>query len=172
MKTIKFICACFLVTSALFLTSCSDDDGGGGGNAAAGTITAKVDGTTVTTLEITTSATLVSAGGNTTLSMLGTSTSQKGFSFTINGFDGVGTYEFGGSSSVFRVASYIEANVSNPLDSQTWSAPYDDDSPRGTISFSEVTDTRVKGTFTYSAKNPNDNSVKQITEGSFNVEIN
>ena len=26
MKTIKFICACFLVTSSLFITSCSSDD--------------------------------------------------------------------------------------------------------------------------------------------------
>jgi hypothetical protein len=172
MKTIKFICACFLVTSSLFLTSCSkDDDGGGGGNAAAGTITGKVNGTTVTSSSQLTQANKVTAGSTSSLTMQGTNFDGKGFSFVINNFTGTGTYEIGGSSSVFVVASYIEGNASNPLATNIWSAPFDTDAVRGEISFSEATDDNVKGTFSFTAKNPNDDTEREITQGAFNVGV-
>ena len=171
MKTTKFICACFLISTALFVTSCSDDDGGSGGNAAAGTITGKVDGTTVTSSSQLTQANRVTAGSNVALTIQGTNFDGKGYNFIINNFTGTGTYEIGGSSSVFVVASYVEGNATNPLATATWTAPYDDTTVRGEISFSEVTDDNVKGTFSFTAKYPNDNSIKTITEGSFNVGV-
>jgi hypothetical protein len=169
MKTIKFICACFLVTSSLFLTSCSkDDDGGGGGNAAAGTITGKVNGTTVTSSSQLTQANKVTVGSTASLTMQGTNFDGKGFSFVINNFTGTGTYEIGGSSSVFVVANYIEGSVSS---TNIWSAPFDTDALRGEIRFSESTDDNVKGTFSFTAKNSSDNTEREITEGSFNVGV-
>ncbi len=171
MKTIKFICACLLVSTALFVSSCSDDDGGSGGNAGAGTITGKVNGTTVTSSSQLTQANRVSVGSTSSLAMQGTNFDSKGFSFSISNFTGTGTYEIGGSSSVFVVASYVEGNATNPLATATWTAPYDDTTVRGEISFSEVTDDNVKGTFSFTAKYPNDDSIKTVTEGSFNVPV-
>lgn len=176
MKTIKFICACFLVTSSLFLTSCSsDDDGGGGGNAAAGTIRAKVNGTTVTTLEMVTFATQVGSvmqiQGNTG------GTSSKAFVMNIMTFDGVGTYDIGGGSTGLGQAnvSYVETTVdlSNPAapNIKTWNAPFEGGEKVGEIKVSEVTDTNIKGTFFFTAKNVDDNTQKQITEGSFNINL-
>ncbi|MEZ4839820.1 DUF6252 family protein [Flavobacterium sp.] len=176
MKTIKFICACFLVTSSLFVTSCSsDDDGGGGGSAAAGTITAKVNGASVTTLDMVTFAyqvgTMMHIQGNTG------GTSSQAFSFNITTFDGVGTYDIGGGEFGLGHAnvSYVETEVdlSNPTapDVKTWSAPFDGGDKVGEIRVSEVTDTHIKGTFSFTAKNPADGSTKEITEGSFNVEL-
>jgi hypothetical protein len=168
MKTIKFICACFLVTSSLFLTSCSSDDNGGDGNAAAGTITGKVNGTTVTSSSQLTQANKVTVGSTASLTMQGTNFDGKGFSFVINNFTGTGTYEIGGSSSVFVVANYIEGSVSS---TNIWTAPFDTDALRGEISFSESTDDNVKGTFSFTAKNPNDGTEREITGGSFNVGV-
>ncbi|WP_396151412.1 DUF6252 family protein [Flavobacterium sp.] len=176
MKTIKFICACFLVTTSFFVTSCSsDDDGGGSGSAAAGTITAKVDGNNVTTLEMTTFAnqvgSMLSIQGNTG------GTSSKAIVLNITTFDGVGTYDIGGTLGLGQAnASYTEitVDISNPtaFESKIWSAPYEGGDKVGEINVSEVTETNIKGTFTFSAKNTDDNSMKQITQGSFNVELN
>ncbi len=160
--------------SLITLSSCSsDDDGGGGGQAAEGTITAKVNGTTVTTMEMVTFASLSSG----TLLLQGNTggTSSKAFNFTIVGYDGVGTYPFGGGANIFNVASYIETEVdlSNPANPsiETWSAPFDD-TQVGEISISEQTETHIKGTFSFECKNVNgDGSMRNVTEGSFNVEI-
>ena len=174
MKTQLFK-AGFVLLSLVFglsTTSCSsDDDGGGDGNAANGTVTAKIDGTNFQSNEILSAANKVTAGPTTTLTLQGTDNSGKGFNFVINGFDGEGNYEIGGSNLVFVVANYVEGNPTNPIDTQTWTAPYDDTTVRGTISFSTVTDDNVQGTFEFTSKNPNDGSVKTITDGSFNLDV-
>jgi hypothetical protein len=176
MKTIKFICACFLVTSTFFVTSCSiDSDGGSGGSAAAGTIKAKVNGSNVTTLDITTFATQVGSvmqiQGNTG------GTSSKAFVLYITTLNGVGTYDIGGGVTGLGQAnvSYVETtvNLSNPTapEIKTWNAPYEGGEKVGEIKISEITSTNVKGTFFFTAKNVGDNSTKQITEGSFNINL-
>lgn len=155
------------------ITSCSkDDDGGSSGPAAEGTIVAKVNGTSVTTLEMVTFAN-VSSG---TLMLQGNTggTSSKAFAFTIIGYEGAGTYDLGGGPNVFNTAAYIEtevdlANPANP-DVQTWQAPFDD-TLAGEINISEETETHVIGTFSFQSKNVNgDQSMRNITEGSFNIE--
>ena len=154
-------------------TSCSsDDDGGDGGNAAAGTIQAKVDGTLVTTLEMVTFATL---SGTSNLQIQGNTggTSSKAFVLQMQGLDGVGTYTIGGGANIINTAVYSEitVDISNPSNTVTndWQAPFDS-SVAGEIKISELTDTKVVGTFSFTGKNVNgDNSTKQITEGSFNI---
>jgi hypothetical protein len=104
------------------------------------------------------------------MTLQGTDNSGKGFNFVINGYDGVGTYTFGGASLGFIVGNWIEANASNPTNSQTWTAPYDNDDIRGEIQFSSDDGDKVQGTFSFTCKNSNgDGSIKDITEGSFDV---
>lgn len=165
-----------LFAVSVFTFSCkSDDDGGGGGNAGAGTISAKVDGTTVTTIDLTTTA----SNANGTLIILGNDGNQnpnKAFNLTIVGFDGTGTYPIGGTGNVFNVGTYTETivDVNNPTnpDVTIYTAPYTGGANVGEIKISEITDTYVKGTFSFKAKNQSGSDFKNITDGSFNVKLN
>jgi hypothetical protein len=168
MKTIKNFLLCLAVVSAFSILSCSsDDDGGDGGSAAAGTITAKIDGSSFTSLEITSFASKNSSGPTTTLILQGNTQSQA-INLLINGYEGEGTYEIT-DANVFIVASYIEPNISDPMNTQTWSAPFSGSGVIGEIKISEETDSGVKGTFNFTGKNSQDDSQKVITEGSFNL---
>ncbi|MCX7548750.1 DUF6252 family protein [Xanthomarina sp. F1114] len=172
MKTLKHLTLLLMCFSLVTLSSCSDDDDGGdagGGAAASGTITAKVNGASFTSMEITSTATKVSGGGQTTLTMQGNTESQA-ISMVINGYDGVGTYTLS-DDNVFRNASYVEPNVSNPLNTQTWNAPYQDSGVIGEIKISEDTDSNIKGTFNFVGKNSNDDTIKEVTEGAFNLSV-
>ena len=155
------------------LTSCSsDDDGGSAGGAASGTLSAKIDGASWQSLEISSSATIANNGQN--LIIIATNSDGKAFSFTVFGYDGVGTYDLDGSViSNVNVASYTETDVdlNNPQNSTTeiWQAPYDN-SAVGFLKVAEETDTKLIGTFQFTCKNLNgDQSVKTITDGSFNL---
>ncbi len=162
-----------LLGAALTFTSCSsDDDGGEAGNAGDGVLVAKVDGANYESLAISSSATVANNGQN--LIIIATNSDGNAFAFTILGYNGVGTYDFDGSISTgVNVASYSETDVdlSNPQNSTTelWQAPYENLSV-GSISIAEETDTKMTGTFEFNCKNLNgDNSIKSITEGSFNL---
>lgn len=168
MRKLKLIMLFVMAGSLLTITSCSSDDGGGNdGVAGSGTITAKIEGVAFTSLEITSFAQLTSGGGQTTLVIQGNTTSQ-GINIIVNGYDGVGTYKFT-DSNVFVSATYIEPNISNPTESKIWSAPFQDSGNVGEIKISEETDTDIKGTFNFTAKNSKDDTTKSITEGSFNL---
>ncbi|HET8839085.1 MAG TPA: DUF6252 family protein [Flavobacteriaceae bacterium] len=162
---------CMLFVAAAVLAGCSkDDDGGSGGTAASGTVEAKVDGSNFTSLEMTSAASESNVGGASTITLQGSSTSGNAISIIINGYDGTGTYEFS-DSNVFVNATYLEVDIDNPMNSQTWSAPYEDSGVVGEVQISEKTDTSIKGTFHFTAKNSSDNSLKEITEGSFNLDF-
>ena len=163
----NLLLAMMVIVSSFSVSCKSDDDGGGGGPAASGTITAKVDGSSVTTIEMTTAAQL-SGGSLMVTGNDGGSSLNKAFVLTITSVDGTGTYPIGGGANIFNVASYIETDV-NSLDVVTWQAPYDD-SNVGEINITELTDSHVKGTFSFNAKNA-DGNIKNITEGSFNVNL-
>ncbi|NCO63884.1 MAG: hypothetical protein GW839_06375 [Flavobacteriales bacterium] len=171
MRQFKHIVLLITTVSLISFASCSTDEGGEAGNAASGTLTAKVDGTSFASLEISSSATIANGGQN--LIIIATNSDGNAFSFTILGYDGVGTYPIGGGANIFNSASYseTEVNLSNPTDSITelWQAPYDD-TIVGELKVSEQTDSKVIGTFSFQCKNVNgDNSIKSITEGSFNL---
>ena len=173
MKLIKSIKPIFLVAFVFsFLTfACkSDDDGGNGGLASSGTITAKVNGNSLTTLNLVTSANLVS--GNLMIQGNTGGTNAKSITLLIMGVNGTGTYPIGGGANINNSASYIELSgtITNPQ-TTTWQAPYDSNQV-GEIKISEMTATQVKGTFNYKAKNTTgDQSIKEITEGSFNLSL-
>lgn len=177
MKTIKKISVLFVATviSSFALSCSSSDDGGGPGDAAEGTITASVNGSTVTTLEMTTFATQV----GTTLQLQGNTggTSSKAFVFTINGFEGTGTYDLGGEAgAIGTVAIYSEivVDLSNPTAPETnnWTAPYEGGDKVGEIKVAEyVEGDYIKGTFHFEAKNQSGEDKKNVTEGSFHIEF-
>lgn len=165
----------FLLIGTLFLfltlgfTSCSDDDGGSGTGVSVGTIKANIDGAGFNA-NIATSGNLVTQGAFATLTILGTNADGQALNFVINGFDGEGTYDIGGANTIFVTASYTEANASNPMASQSWQAPYEGDAVRGTLSISSDSGSSVQGTFEFTAKNSNDGTVVDVTNGEFNIE--
>ncbi|MGF1554636.1 DUF6252 family protein [Paucihalobacter sp.] len=171
MKQIHQFMFIIIAISALSFTSCSsDDDGGGNGAPTSGIVTAKIDGANFSSLEITSVANKVNASSTSTLTVQGNDASGKTIALVINGYAGEGSYDIGGPNSVAVVGSYVEVNINNPQDTQTWQAPYDS-AVVGSITITEEGTGSITGNFEYTAKNPQDDSVKTITEGAFNVSL-
>ena len=176
MKTIKILRLLIMGVLVIATTACSSNDDGddGGGSAASGTLTAKVDGTNYQSMEISSSATVANSGGVQNLVIIASNSDGNAFAMTIFGYTGEGTYELTGANiAVTNTGSYTETDVdlNNPLNSTTevWQAPYDA-TMVGSITITEETDSKVKGTFSFTCKNVNgDNSVKNITDGAFDL---
>jgi hypothetical protein len=175
MKNLKQIVLLVIIGSLLIITSCStSDDEDGPITAPSGLLVAKVDGTSFESFELSSSVTVSTTAGISNLIIIATNSDGNAFSMTIFGYEGAGTYEFTGADVLItNSASYSETavNLSNPLASTTelWQAPYDD-TLVGLVTITEETNTNVIGTFSFKAKNVNgDNSIKNITEGSFDL---
>ena len=173
MKTLKKIST--LILAIAFSTSffsCSGDDSGGntGGNAAEGTIKAKIGGSTFTSISQGTTAVKVATGGAYTITVQGTDLGGKQLQLILNGVDGeTGTYEISQDATISAIGTYTEVNTTT-FESQTWAAPNGTDAVSGSITISEITDTNIKGSFTFTARNQEDsNNVKEVTNGAFNV---
>ncbi|HTO15924.1 MAG TPA: hypothetical protein VLZ83_09135 [Edaphocola sp.] len=162
------------LASSSFLSSCKKNGGGGTGSANEGTITFKVNDNKITTLEITTMAFRQSNQ----LIMQGNTggTEAKAIAFIIMGFDGEGTYPFHGNVITPNTAQYTETKIklSDPTNPETisWLTQATKTGETGEITFTEITSTHVKGTFHFNAQNLDDNSIKKITSGAFNVKLN
>ncbi len=171
MKQIHQFMFTLIAVATLSFSACSsDDDSSGNGTPTSGIVTAKIDGANFSSLEITSVANLVNAGNTSTLTVQGNDASGKAIALVINGYTGEGTYEIGGANNVAVVGSYVEVNISNPQNTQTWQAPYDS-AIVGSITISEEGADSITGSFEYTAKNPQDDSVKTITMGAFNVSL-
>lgn len=167
MRTLKILSLILFV--GLAFTACkSDDDGGDGGSADVGTMTATVAGNSFSG-NIVAIANQISAGGNTSVTLQGSDDQGRAIIIIINAFDGTGTYEISVDNTIAITASYTEADVSNPVNSQSWQAPYAGGGVSGEVNVSEVTDTTIKGTFNFTGKNASDDSTKNITNGQFNL---
>lgn len=165
MKTFNQFFIILLISTA-FIACKNDDDGGDGGPAGAGTIEASVDGASFTSTPMLTTATAINLNGTSTISITGSDMGGRNISISIIGvYDGVGTYSIGGGANIVVTASYTEGSTAGV---ETWVAPYDD-VVAGELNISNDTDTNLTGTFNFMCKNGNDNSIKNITSGSFNV---
>jgi hypothetical protein len=167
MRIFKQFMLLLMTISLVTFTGCSnnDDNDDGGGGAAAGTITAKVDGAAFTSLELTSVATL--AAGN--LIIQGNDADGKSIVMTIFGYSGEGTYEFTGVDPlILHIANYIEADIANPANTQSWTAPFDG-TLSGSVTITMETTDNVEGTFEFTGKNAMDMTMKSITEGSFDL---
>lgn len=166
MTTIKKLGKITFLALAISLGSCSSDSDGGSVNAGAGTITAKVDGATVTSIPSATFAFLTEGG----LQITGSNINAQNLALTIVTFDGVGKYDIGGGTSI-AVGTYSAIDISNPMNTNNiWFAPYSENAVDGVIDVTEQTETNVKGTFSFKAANESGN-IKNVTNGSFNVPI-
>lgn len=175
MKTIKQIGLALAIIFSLTLSSCggSDDGGGGGGSAANGTIKAKVGSSNFTSMQIASFATKQQiSGAGYTIILQGSDASGKAIQLILNGVDGQpGTYQISDTGNISAIGTYTEVNISNPLNSQTWAAPYDDSGVVGSVTISEITDTNIKGTFNFTGKNQDGTDTKAITNGAFNLDF-
>ncbi len=172
--------AMLLLATSFIMFSCrKDDDGGGnnGGGAGEGTITAKVNGTQVTSASMTSTAQyVVTSGSFGALTMQGTTTDLKHFQLILaNVTKATGTYDIGGTNSVMVNGSYMELTTGGS--SQTWVAPYAGGAVVGSITISEWTDSKVVGTFKFKAAlqtsggGHDTSNIKDVTEGSFNLKF-
>ena len=170
MKKIKQLGKIAFLALAISFASCSSDDGGGSTSTAGdGTITAKVDGKTVTTIKAGTAG----VASDNFLILTGATMSQESFSITIYNYTGNGTYDVITENEVGAVFSYTKIDLNDPQSTHnTWYAPLEDNSGvTGTITVTESSDTNVKGTFSF--KGVNDlGTFKNVTNGSFNVALN
>ena len=171
MKKIKQLGKIAFLALAISFGSCSSDDGGGstGGSAGDGTITAKVDGKSITTIKMAT----VGVSSSNFLTLSGTTMNQEGISITVYNYTGEGTYNAISGNEVGAVFSYIKVDLNDPQSSHnTWYAPLEDTSGvTGTITVTEASADKVKGTFSF--KGANDlGTFKNVTNGSFNVALN
>jgi hypothetical protein len=172
MRKLKNLMLLIMTVSLVTMTGCkSDDDGGSGGNAAEGTLTAKIAGSSFTSEELATTATIIDTGAGRSLTISGGDFTGKTIVIGLPAFDGEGTYEVDSEGLVLNSLSLIEVDVNNPQNPEFWQAPYAGSNVAGTISISSETETHVVGTFTMKVKGGDDDSVINITSGSFNIEL-
>lgn len=182
MKKMKKLSTLILATVfSSFVLSCSSDDSGsdGGAIAAHGTISAKINGTNFTSTQMATMATKVNVSGTAhVITVTGTQMDMNagGTSKTLTLVMNVPdleprSYDVGGDNLVTITASYVEVNTAT-FESTAYAAPYEGGELAGTITITEITDTNIKGNFSFKVKNQNDqNDAKQITDGAFNVDF-
>lgn len=169
MNTFKklFFGCLILVTVA----ACKKDKDGGTGGTTEGVVTAKIGGTSWTSIKMSTSAQYVALGKS--LTMMGVDASGKTINIIINNYDGsTGTWSIPNSvGSIGVVASYIEVNLGGT--NKTYAAPYSGSGVIGEVKIAEFSKTgNVTGTFKFKARNQADNAdFKDITEGSFNIKV-
>ncbi len=169
MKTLKkLFLGCLILVS---VAACKKDDEGGSGGSAEGVVTAKIGGTSWTSIKMSTSAQYVALGKS--LTMMGVDASGKTINIIINNYDGsTGTWSMPNSvGSIGVVASYIEVNLGGT--NKTYAAPYSGSGVIGEVKIAEFSKTgNVTGTFKFKARNQADNAdFKDITEGSFNIKV-
>jgi hypothetical protein len=163
MKSItKLTLMATLLFGSLSFVACSDDDGdsnGGGGTPSGEYVSAKVNGNAFS------SSTLFDAvGANhpnaSTLVVQGSDNSGKAIQIMLMNFDGEGSYNV--SNMQNGQALYTQAS---PFVSYSSAAG---NGATGTVEITLVDDAKVEGTFSFTGKNPNDNTQSvTVTEGSF-----
>lgn len=160
----------------ILLAACGgDDDKKGGGGSGDGILTAAINADDFTADKDAAQAVLTNgAGGSNKISLMVTgenaSTKQR-ISFTLYDYVELGAYQlrFGNSD----LAYYYE-NIET-VDEAAWISPdysiSDANVVQGTIAISEMTETRVKGTFSFTAREDGGDGIKEVTEGSFDLPL-
>ena len=173
MRGVKFFktCIIFLTVISLALTGCSKDDDENGSGDGGGEMTASISGAgAFKSFPASSNAVKQTIGSTSTMLMVqGTNADGQGITINIMGYTGEGTYDFTFGSSNSSSATYTETDVNNPMATQIWTTLYSSGASNGSITISEETSSGVKGTFNFKGKNGNDDSVRTISEGKFNV---
>lgn len=164
MKTLTklTLIATFLFGSFTFM-SCSDDDSNsnsnGGGNQSGEFVSAKVNGVDFA------SSTLFDAVGashpnSSTLVVQGSDNSGKAIQIMIMNFNGTGTYNLSNMQN-----GQLLYTVASPFTSYSSAAG---NGAQGTVEITLVDNTKVEGNFSFTGKNPSDNTQSvTVTDGAF-----
>lgn len=189
MKTIKQIGFLFLATAiSSFTLSCSSEssDGGGGASAEAGTIVARVGGANFKSMEMATSGAMSSMGGGKYSAQLtGVEISMTGGGSKTLGLMMTGielepkSYDIGGENNILMVGTYVEMNGTSQQDitSEAWVAPSEGGAAVGKITITEISTTKIVGTFHFTAQKQDPeseqwlNDFKEVTNGAFNINL-
>ncbi|MEZ4858552.1 MAG: hypothetical protein R2781_07050 [Flavobacteriaceae bacterium] len=169
MKTLKILS--FFLFASLVLTSCKkDDDGGGDPQAASGTMTAKVNGANFESLEGTVAAQESNSNGVRAIGISAGTVNSENLQMIIQNFDGVGTYEL----NIFNIGTYSylpDPNNPDPSTVVVYMA-VNGTTSGGEVNISSYSSDRVKGTFSFTGYNIEDNTdTVQVTNGSFDIAV-
>lgn len=148
----------FLLCLSLIISCSSNDDDLG--LSAEGSLTAKVDGNSFTSLSVAVAATV----SNNVLVFQGSNSDGEYIRANIINYNGEGTYKTGDNISNSSSISYGSVN---PV--SAWISTFNIGS--GTITITADSSTNVKGTFSFSGENNSSSAVttKTITEGTFSA---
>ena len=152
---------------AVLFAACSSDSDGGGGSTPSGTyIKSKIDGVEFKTLEVqgqSLAVAMKTGSGDQTLIMISGGGDMNGStSMAINllGISTPGTYNITPDSD--SVMAYIDNTNTTSYDTSNC------DGATGTITITTLNDTKIDGTFNFTAKNDeNCTQSKAVTQGSF-----
>ena len=171
MKKIKQLGKIGFLALALTFASCSSDSAGNPtGPAGEGTITASVDGSTITTMQLGTFGYVSGSGASKALQLSGSDATGKAFTLQVVGYTGIATYNVNAANGPLAVLTYTATDLNNPQNTNnTWVSG--GDGTTGTLTVTEYTDAVVKGTFSFKGVNQA-GTFKQISNGSFNVALN
>ncbi|MFY9241620.1 MAG: DUF6252 family protein [Polaribacter sp.] len=157
MKTLKNLIL-FAFVAVLF--SCSDATDADLGLSGQGSLSAKVDGATFTSLSVAVGATVT----NGVAAIQGSNSAGEYIRINIMSYNGVGTYSTGNAINNISSISY---GTVNPI--ATWISTFNIGT--GTIQITEDTATTIKGTFSFTGVNDGSPN-KVVTEGTFSAPKN
>lgn len=167
MKTIKKTMYLVMLFSAVLFTACSSDDDNGGddGSGSGGSefLTAKVSGADFAAAQD--PAVIVGASlSNDVLAVHGGKNNGETIRITIADYNGVGTYNAGETLTGMNSLMYVTIS---PV--AAWTTMFG--LATGTIEITSEDGTTVEGTFSFEGYNAEDQSTKNITNGSFKAII-
>jgi hypothetical protein len=151
----------FLAVAALTVTACKkeDDDDNGGNNGGSGTMTLKADGA-----DFSADLAVQAVNSNGVINVTGNDGNARQCSLILYGASGPGTYDIGAANPQ-NLCTWTEGT--GQLDSYVASFVIGS----GTVTITELTDTKIKGTFSFTGFNNNQES-RTITEGQFEANFN
>lgn len=159
MKNLKRVVLFMSLSIALACSDANDDDLGTTGE---GTLTANVDGSAFSSLNITAGAVVT----NGVAAIQGSTSDGTYIRINIANYNGKGTYAIGSSLTDMTSLSYgtIKPAIA------AWLASSLIPNSSGTIEITDDTDSSISGTFSFTGYNDTDKKV--ITDGKFNVPKN
>ncbi len=187
MKKLSLLFGILLLASSLVVTGCKKDEnpadgGGGGGNqppTGAGTLSAKIDGQNWSATQI--SPILPAANAsyqNNTLQVQGTRVesgvaSVSSLGFVITGVSDTGTFRLGISPGVGGAQGSAQYVVTNAGAGQSW-VTTSTNGGSGTVRITtfDRQNRIAAGTFSFTLRNEEANTTREVTEGRFDVKWN
>lgn len=168
MKVFKKSMLLLLMVLSASISSCSkdkdDDNGPNGSGNGVGTFSAKVDGVQFTSISDEAYGILTIVEDNKVIAIGGNDAAESGISLSVERFDGVGEYNIFDLNNSLGIGMYMEGQGDEV---QIWNMPVEGEI--GKLIITSITKNRIKGNFHFKVLNIQTNTIKTITEGSFDM---